>query len=241
MLLLPGVTLVIRDVLCHALARQALLDSLALVRPERTMVFSDKDFNIPTVEWVKVPVWGSLFEHCEFFWNKFPAYIRTPLFLSIEWDGWILDAEQWDDDFLNYDMVGAPWWYDNLNVGNGIGLRSKRLMDFLLKHRDVFPVKAKEDEVLGRIYRPILEQHGFKWPTEQVASRFSFECTRLSVDSKHFMFHDSFNFPAGLSGYRLEERICLMKANPYLQKGNKIKELGQSRKAMILDRLAPLA
>jgi hypothetical protein len=112
-------------------------------------------------------------------------------------------------------------------------------MDFLDQHKDVFPVREKEDELLSRIYRPTLEQNGFKWPDEQLASKFSFECTRPSVDSKHFMFHDSFNFPSVLSGAKLDERISLMKANPYLQKGKKFLELVSQRRASILDRLAP--
>jgi hypothetical protein len=238
MLRLPGVTLALRDALCPELARLALLDTLALIKPDQTLIFSPVNLNVPGT-WIKTKPWASHREHCKFFWHTFPYYIKTPMVLSIEWDGFVLDPDQWSEEFMQFDYIGAPWWYDDgLNVGNGSGLRSKGLMDFLERHEDVFPVREKEDELLSRIYRPTLEQHGFRWPTEQVASKFSFECTRPSVDSKHFMFHDSFNFPAVLDGYRLEERISLMKANPYLQKGHKIKELEQGRKAMILDRLA---
>jgi hypothetical protein len=239
MLELPGVTLVIRDVLCHDLARMALLDTLKLVKPEHTIIFSNKHLNIPNVQWVKVPSWPTLLEHCTYFWYEMPAYIPTPMVLSIEWDGWVIDTEQWSPEFMEYDFVGAPWWYnDPLNVGNGLGLRSKRLMEFLIKHKELLPVKAKEDEVLCRVYRPILEMHGFKWPSEQLASQFSFECTRPSRDSKHFMFHDSFNFPAVLSGEALEQRVRLMRENPYIRNSQKLRELEQGRKAMILDRLS---
>ena len=238
MLKLPGVTLAIRDALCPELARLAVLDTLALVQPEQTFVFSPVDLNVPGT-WVRTRKWASHREHCEFFWHIFTLYIKTPMILSIEWDGWVIDPDQWSNEFMNYDFVGAPWWYDDgLNVGNGLGLRSKRLMDFLNLYKDIFPVREKEDELIGRSYRGTLEQNGFKWPTEQLASRLSFECTRPSIDSKHFMFHDSFNFPAVLSGDRLEERIGLMKANPYLQNSTKLKELEAGRKAMILDRLA---
>jgi len=235
---LPGVTLVLRDVLCHELARLAVTDSLALVKPEKTIIFSDVDLNVAATEWVKVPRWCTLMEHCTFFWHEQHKYIKTPHFISIEWDGWIIDSEQWTDEFLEYDFVGAPWWYsDGLNVGNGLGLRSNALMKFLSDHRDKFPVRAKEDEVLGRLYRPALEKNSFKWPDEKLASRFAFECVRPAVWSKHFMFHDSSNFPAVLSAKRLHERVGLMRANPYICAGHKLQELEQGRKAMILDRL----
>jgi hypothetical protein len=239
MLDLPDVTLVLRDAYCPELARLALQDTLNLINPARTLVFSPIDLGIGQATWVKSPKWNTLKEHCEFFWYKMPAYIWTPMVLSIEWDGWVIDPDQWTPEFVEYDFVGAPWWYnDPFNVGNGLGLRSLKLMEFLIDHRNLLPVQAKEDEVLCRTYRPILEMHGFKWPTEQLASKFSFECTRPSRDSKHFMFHDSFNFPAVLSGEALEQRVKLMHENPYIRNSQKLRELEGSRKAMILDRLS---
>jgi hypothetical protein len=100
-------------------------------------------------------------------------------------------------------------------------------------------VPDNEDTVLCRRYRLKLQQRGFKWAPEDVASRFAFECTRPSADSKHFMFHDMFNFPAVLSGERLAERLRLCYANPYIRAGHKIPELESGRKALILPRLDP--
>jgi hypothetical protein len=68
--------------------------------------------------------------------------------------------------------------------------------------------------------------------------RFMFECTRPSPNSRHFMFHDSFNFPFVLARERLAERLRLMLENPYLQKGNKIAVLRAGRRPLILPRLA---
>jgi hypothetical protein len=239
MLKLPGVTLVIRDAYCPDLARLALQDTLKLIKPEEVLVFSPNNLHVPEALWWESPKWITLKEHCEFFWYKMPEYIRTPMVLSIEWDGWVIAPSQWSPEFMEYDFVGAPWWYnESHNVGNGLGLRSLKLMEFLIKHKELLPVQAKEDEVLCRTYRPILEMHGFKWPSEQLASRFSFECTRPSIESKHFMFHDSFNFPAVLSSAALEQRVKLMRENPYIRNSQKLRELEQGRKAMILDRLS---
>ena len=89
MLKLPNVTLVLRDVLCPELARLALLDSLAVVEPEKVIIFSDTNLKVPNTKWVKVNKWGTLLEHCTFFWHEQHNYIKTPWFISIEWDGWI--------------------------------------------------------------------------------------------------------------------------------------------------------
>jgi hypothetical protein len=94
-----------------------------------------------------------------------------------------------------------------------------------------------EDDLPSRKYRPALESHGFRWASEQLASRFMFECTRPSPNSRHFMFHDSFNFPFVLDRNRLAERLRLMLENPYLQKANKIAELRAGRRPLILPRL----
>ena len=235
---LPDVTLVMMDGTCPELARLALIDSLEHIDFGDVLCFSPTDLKVPGAQWCPVKAWSSVQGYCEFLWHDLPGIIETPFMLNIQWDGWIIDAGMWDNDFLIYDFIGAPWWHNEYNVGNGTGIRSMALMRYLLEHSNVFPVKGKEDELLGRIYRPTLEQHGFTWAPEQLASKFSFECTRPSVESRHFMFHDSFNFPAVLSGERLEERIRLMKANPYILKGNKLQELEQGRKALILDRLA---
>jgi hypothetical protein len=112
-------------------------------------------------------------------------------------------------------------------------------MRFIADHEDRFPlVTYKEDDLISRTYRPMLEQNGFVWAPETVAARFSFECTRPSPRSRHFMFHDSFNFPFVLAPDRLAERLRLMWENPHIKGGRKIAELRAGRKPLILPRLA---
>ena len=158
--------------------------------------------------------------------------------ILIHWDGWIVNPSCWRDEFLQYDYIGAPWWYDDgLNVGNGNAIRSMRLMRFLQQNTAEFPLTTyKEDDLISRTYRPMLQRHDFKWPPETLASQFSFECTRPSWSSRHFMFHDSFNFPLVLAGERLDERVRLMRANPAI--AHKVAELDAGRRPLILPRLA---
>jgi Protein of unknown function (DUF5672) len=236
---LPNVTLVMIDATCPELARLSLEDSLAQVDCAEILVCSPERIDVPGTQWVKVEKWPDRLGMYNFFWYEFHNLLKTDWFLLISWDSWVIDATQWTSEFLDYDYVGAPWWYDDgLNVGHGV-LRSRRLMRFLATHKETFPVAHPEDDLLSRRYRPALEREGFRWPSEQLASRFMFECTRPSADSRHFMFHDSFNFPFVLKDARLVERVRLMWENPYIRRnGTKIAELRAGRKPLILPRLA---
>ena len=232
---LPDVTLVMIDATCPELAALSLEDSLDQIEPADVLVCSPVNI---CDRWIKTPKWSSRLEASAFIWHELPYLIETDFMLLTSWDAWVIDASMWSNEFLSYDYVGAPWWYnDGLNVGHGL-LRSRRLMRFLAANRWEFPIGHPEDDLLSRHYRPKLEKRGFRWPSEQIASRFMFECTRPSLTSRHFMFHDSFNFPLVLEGERLAERLRLMRENEYLKGTNKIAELEAGRQPAILPRLA---
>lgn len=98
--------------------------------------------------------------------------------LIIHPDGYIQQPTAWDNDWLQYDYIGATWWYkDGMNVGNGgFSLRSKRLLELLSKldisEQNVHP----EDDWICRQIRPWLEkEHGIKFAPEDVANKFSIE------------------------------------------------------------------
>ena len=234
---LPDVTLVMIDTQCHELARLAMEDSLRNIEFGDAVIFSDEPINVAGARWVKVPKWPNIAECSHFMWYELPDHIETKWAINIQWDSWIVDVSCWTDEFLQYDYVGAPWWYDdNLNVGNGCALRSRSLMRFLQANKERFPLAiSQEDHLIGRVYRSALEKGGFKWAPETLASQFSLECTRPSDNSRHFMFHDSFNFPYALEGERLAERVRLMRANPAI--AHKVAELDSGRRPIIVPRL----
>lgn len=220
---LPNVTLMLADIVCHDLARLSLEDSMRAADFGDVVVFSDEPLGVPGVRWIQVPPWSSSKVYSKWLWSDLAQHLHTSHWLHTQWDAWVTNPKCWTDEFLEYDYIGAPWWTPpgNYNVGNGIGLRSTRLMQFLSEHIDQFPLPSSEDDPfegnedtnLSIVYRPTLEAQGFKWPSEQLASRLSFEYTRPSLTSKHFMFHDSFNFPQVLSPERLAERVKLMQEN----------------------------
>jgi hypothetical protein len=127
----------------------------------------------------------------------------------VEWDSWIIDPDMWSPAFLEFDYVGAPWWYnDGLNVGNGgFSLRSAKLAHYVASHREDYPMIHPEDNALCRTYRPKLEQAGFRWADEATASDFSIEHTAVEGHERHFGFHGMGNWPAVLTLPEIGERM----------------------------------
>lgn len=68
--------------------------------------------------------------------------VTTDFNVVVQWDGFAVNAESWDEEFLKYDYIGAcwlwPWGGDSHRrgpiVGNGgFSLRSRRLFEALLE------------------------------------------------------------------------------------------------------------
>ena len=58
--------------------------------------------------------------------------IDTDFCLNIQSDGFIIDGNNWNDDFFQYDYIGAPWlqFKEKNCVGNGgFSLRSKKFIE----------------------------------------------------------------------------------------------------------------
>lgn len=213
MLDLPDVTLFCIYNVAHELTVAALEDCVRNVRFSDVKLFTDvRPKTLPPGHpWLIEKRFANNTEFCRFHHYEFPKYIQTSHVLSFQWDGWILNPGAWTDEYLQYDYIGAPWWYAGNNVGNGgFCLRSKRLIDFLAAHEDEFP--HPEDHWLCREYRPHLPQ--FCWAPEGLASRFSFECAPVTEPT--FGFHSVVNFPS-VCGNDLDRRIQMCDADPYVR------------------------
>lgn len=117
-------------------------------------------------------------------------YVDTDFALLIHADGYVINPELWNPDWLKYDYIGAPWplpqdvysYRDpdgNIRrVGNSVSLRSKKIMlapTFLgLEWRSFFG-NTNEDGFLCVHNRLILEAHGCNFAPLEVAKYFSKE------------------------------------------------------------------
>lgn len=118
-------------------------------------------------------------------------YINTSHALIIQDDGFVVNPDKWDDEFLKYDYIGAIWKLpeDNfsyrdifgkiIRVGNGgFSLRSKQLLSLATKLNLTWKPYFgywNEDGFFTCHNRHIYEMHGCVFPTVEVASRFSHE------------------------------------------------------------------
>src|SRR5580765_1911744 len=228
MLQLPDVTLVIIETREHELAQLALQDSERQATFGDVLVLTDRvaQFKRPGRRVVAVPDWPTKQGWSRSFWYDVPLHVHTSHSLCIQWDSWVVDPSMWRDEYLQYDYVGAPWWYkDGLNVGNGgFCLRSTSLLRYVRKHRAQFPCLTDlDDDLYCRKYRPSLEHAGFEWAPENLALQFAFETTRPDPTARHFGFHAAYNFDYGCAGSeeRLLERARLMARSGYATRSNK--------------------
>lgn len=129
-------------------------------------------------------------------YSKFIVYdlhkhINTDFALIVQHDGFVTGPDQWRDDFLNYDYIGAPWPFptDNfsyrdafgnlIRVGNGgFSLRSKKLLslptELELEWKSYFGF-FNEDGFFTCHNRHLFEKEGCSFAPIEIAKYFSHE------------------------------------------------------------------
>lgn len=244
MLKLPDVTLVMIETREHDLAQLAIEDCERHVKFGEVIVFTDRSSQFMRADRriVVVPDWPNKLGWSRCSWRDVAMEVRTSHALGIQWDSWVVDPSMWRNEYLNYDYIGAPWWYkDGLNVGNGgFSLRSTKLMRFVRKNRATFPCDTHlDDDLYCRKYRPSLEAAGFVWADEPLAYQFAFECVRPDPTARHFGFHAAFNFDYGCGGdeEKILQRARIMVASPYISKAKHIWDSFNRKFPWVADRL----
>ena len=165
------------------------------------------------IEWVSIPPINFL-GYSKLIFNELHKFIDTPYCLVIQADGFVLNAQSWRSEFLEYDYIGAPWdrylrvgdnFIDTENgrVGNGgFSLRSKKLLELTSKipFDDLsFPSKS-EDLIIGHYLRNEMISHGIKFPTPELAAKFS-------IESPESAFAQTPNTAFGFHGKGLRDLI----------------------------------
>lgn len=116
--------------------------------------------------------------YSKFMIERLNEFIKTDYVLTCHPDGFIQKPEAWNNDWLQYDYIGAVWdFYNEKQVGNGgFSLRSKKLLeicaDLDLRGINVHP----EDDFLCRQIRDWLEkEYKIKFAPVEVAKKFAIE------------------------------------------------------------------
>lgn len=187
---LPQVTLCAVDCMNPRAALYALQVSCVQLRFAQVLLLSDQAVSVPEpVEWVKIQRLDSKEDYSSFIVKQLGDYIQTDFVLLVQWDGYVVTPEAWQDVFLEYDYLGALWATGQVGNG-GFSLRSKRLLAAGKDTRlcDCIP----EDEALAVRYRPLLEQvYGVRFAPPDVAAVFAHE--RVVGAVTPFGFHGAFH------------------------------------------------
>lgn len=218
---LPNVTLLFVETRAHKITERVIRDCMSKVDFGDVLVYTDDrdKIGIDNIRYTGVHDFANKRDAGKFYYQFAMREVHTEFALMMEWDAGISDITKWRPDFMAYDYIGAPWKVrrieeNRLDVGNGgFALMSKRLGHFLATYPDQYPVDT--DWNLCRNQRYPLEQKGFKWPSRELAAKFSWELTPLPDDGV-FGFHATFTWPWMLSREEVIARAKLMTETPYL-------------------------
>jgi len=149
-----------------------------------------KPRNLPDfIEYIRIKKLENINQYNRFMFLELYKYFDTSHCLTIQYDCDILYPEKWQDNWLEFDYIGAPWLYktnsyvantgEHVRVGNGgFSLRSKRLcelptkMGWELRQEQGF---YNEDGNICCYWRKEMLGQGIKYAPIGVASEFSYE------------------------------------------------------------------
>ena len=153
----------------------------------KTIFISDIEIKEEGIQWIPHPKMN-YDDWNVFILNRLHLCINTEFVLLIQADGFVLNPDKWDESFLDYDYIGAPWpdQHDDtrvtgdVRVGNGgFSLRSKRLLESASeinspdRHREL--EKWNEDWYYCVQKRKLFEESGIKFAPLEVAKYFAHE------------------------------------------------------------------
>lgn len=134
-------------------------------------------------------------------------YIQTDFAMLIHADGYVINPHFWQDSFLDYDYIGAPWPLPQddysyrtpkgelVRVGNSVSIRSKKILELpsqLNLEWKSYYGNTNEDGFLTCHNRDILIENGCKFAPLDVAKHFSKEIEiPENVGLETFAFHST--------------------------------------------------
>jgi hypothetical protein len=211
---LPNVTLCCVDNQYPALGFEAIQKTCVNLSFAEVLFFTRSDFVLPThkvsnLTVLVTEVINNIEDYSRFMLKGLQAYVKTSHVLTIQWDGFVIRPQSWQDQFLKYDYIGAPWpkktgpW-----VGNGgFSLRSNKLLGAL--QDEVITPTHPEDVCICDQYRSYLESvHHIQFASPELANTFSFEFDKPHPQA--LGFHGMSNFPVVMSTSELVHYIDTM-------------------------------
>ncbi len=176
-------------------------------------ILSNVDIKVPDIEIIKIPALNKE-QYCTFSLYELPKYVDTEYCLTFQGDGFVIDHNLWDKQFLEYDYIGAPWTQEVLNnVGNGgFSLRSKKFLSSAKTLEYNSKIQFQPHIPAGELVTPEdwfaccysykqMINMGVKFPSISLAYQFAVEhpsqyksYDRFNINTYNsFGFHGNFN------------------------------------------------
>lgn len=171
---------------------RALKHSMKGINFGEVLLLTDKDVSPSGIKTVKIDPLDYI-GYSHFIVYELHKHINTEFALIIQDDGFVINPEMWDSEFLKYDYIGAPFPMPNPNdnisyrdpfgnlirVGNGgFSFRSKKLLslptELDLEWKAYFGY-YNEDGFFAVHNKHILEENGCRFAPVDIAASFSIE------------------------------------------------------------------
>lgn len=195
---LPDVTLCCVDTRSVQQALDAVRRCMEQIRFGRVVFLGPQTSTVPGgcpqgIDWISIPSLRGIEDYNRIMLREILPHVRTTHVLVVQWDGFVVHADRWQPDFLEWDYIGAPWYHGGSPgvVGNGgFSLRSRRLLETLATM--TLDTSQPEDMEICVHRRPELEQaHGMHFAPLPVAQAFACE---YGGYRDTFGFHGMHNF-----------------------------------------------
>ena len=142
------------------------------------------------IEYVSIPKLNSVDDYNEIIFQDLHKYFETSHCLIVQADSFVVNANLWKKEFLEYDYIGGPWpnkiqhnpevllHLEKNPVGNGgFSLRSRKLVETTAKinfNSLNFPVKAEDVVICYYLYQEMIDS-GIRFAPPKLAAEFSME------------------------------------------------------------------
>ena len=144
----------------------------------------------PDIEYVSIPPLNSVDDYNEIIFQDLHKYFETSHCLIVQADSFVVNANLWKEEFLEYDYIGGPWpnkiqhnpevllHLEKNPVGNGgFSLRSRKLVETTAKinfNSLNFPIKAEDVVICYFLYQEMIN-NGIRFAPPKLAAQFSME------------------------------------------------------------------
>lgn len=229
----PTVALALADTQSYVLANNALQACTSRFAFDQVYVFTDMPQYWPQYRTQTIQKMQGIEDYNRIVLEELPKYVKEDFCLVCQFDGFILNASAFRQEFYGYDYIGAVWPdYPVHRVGNGgFSWRSKKLLRAVAQLSHLRQPGEAEDLFICRRMRAELEaHHECVFADESTARTFSYEI--VPHDQPAFGFHGIFNLPMVYRNNlqflieNLPAKVMVARL-PYLQYGANQLELSQ--------------